>query len=471
MLDEGLSSVRAYGVPMRAVWLAPVLMIASVACAPTTTVPTATSTTPAFTSTSIPVTTSGTTTTQPAADLNLVLDEVEALAADRGVGLEVSNEAGEVLGRLDRDHPRLNVDPSTRGLTIQYLSAGGEPGGVVWHQVADMPVTTIRQPWRGQGECKVALPDGSSAPVVLVWQSGGSSAAYVDQLDGAGGVVTVVSPVWWRIGADGSVVSSVDPAYVDAVHDRNVAIWPAIAGFDADTLHLVFSDSRRRSALAAQVSQAAQRIGADGVNIDIEGYRSEDSEGFLVFVEELAELVHDWGGVVSHDLVPRSDTWDVAPHELSFWSTAPPRRELSAATDCTVLMAYDQYNRYRPAGPVASPPWVEEVLVHALRHTDPAQLVLGVPFYGRVWDPEDLERPRAMGIGDLELLVAEGRASFDPSHGLDRVELDDGRFFWVETTTGLEHRFDLVAEYGLAGWAAWRFGFDHPEIWNLVDSR
>jgi spore germination protein YaaH len=454
---------------MRAFRLALVWTITSVACASMAAVPTTISPTPP--TTSRPPTASTPASTHPTADLTLVLDEVEALAADRGISLEVSNEAGEVLGWLDRDHPELDVDPSTSGLTIRYLSLDGEPRGVAWHQVADMPVTTIRQPWRGQGECKVTLPDGSSAPVVLVWQSGGSSATYVEQLDGAGGVVTVVSPVWWRMGADGSVVSSVDPGYVDAVHDRNVAIWPAIAGFDANTHHLVFSDSRRRSKLAVEISEAAQRIGADGVNIDIEGYRTEDSDGFLVFVEELAALVHDWGGVVSHDLVPRSDTWELGAEELSFWSTAPQRTELSTTTDCTVLMAYDQYNRYRPAGPVASPQWVEEVLVHALRHTDPAQLVLGVPFYGRVWDPDDLERPRAIGIGDLELLVGKGKVSFDTSYGLDRVDLDDGRFFWVETTAGLEHRFDLVAEYGLAGWAAWRFGFDHPEIWNLVDSR
>jgi spore germination protein YaaH len=454
---------------MRAFRLALVWTITSVACASMAAVPTTISPTPP--TTSRPPTASTPASTHPTADLTLVLDEVEALAADRGISLEVSNEAGEVLGWLDRDHPELDVDPSTSGLTIRYLSLDGEPRGVAWHQVADMPVTTIRQPWRGQGECKVTLPDGSSAPVVLVWQSGGSSATYVEQLDGAGGVVTVVSPVWWRMGADGSVVSSVDPGYVDAVHDRNVAIWPAIAGFDANTHHLVFSDSRRRSKLAVEISEAAQRIGADGVNIDIEGYRTEDSDGFLVFVEELAALVHDWGGVVSHDLVPRSDTWELGAEELSFWSTAPQRTELSTTTDCTVLMAYDQYNRYRPAGPVASPQWVEEVLVHALRHTDPAQLVLGVPFYGRVWDPDDLERPRAIGMGDLELLIGKGKVSFDTSYGLDRVDLDDGRFFWVETTAGLEHRFDLVTEYGLAGWAAWRFGFDNLEIWNLVDSR
>lgn len=312
------------------------------------------------------------------------------------------------------------------------------------------------------------LPDGSSAPVALVWQTGGDTADYTAQLDGAGGMVSVVSPVWWRFDSGGNVMGGPDPHYVEAVHDRNVAIWPAVAGFDAETHHLVFSDPQRASALAARISEEAERSGADGVNIDIEGYRVEEADEVLGWVEELAALVRRWGGVVSHDLIARSDTWEVGPEELSFWSEAPLRAELSAATDCTVLMAYDEHNRYRPAGPVASPGWVEEVLAYALDRTDPDRLILGLPFYGQVWDPSDLERPRAVGIGDLEGLIDGGEVSFDASQGLDRVDLSDGRFFWAETTAGLQHRFDLVAEHGLAGWAAWRFGFDHPGIWELV---
>lgn len=431
----------------------------------------ATTTSSLETTTTSPPTNDSTTVPDVPAPLSLILDRREALAADDGIALEVSNEEEVVLGWLDRDHPELEIDSSTRKLTIRYLTANGDPAGLMWEQEPEMPVTTIRQPWRGEGECVVTLPDGSSAPVVLVWQSGGDSATYLEQLDGAEGLVTVVSPIWWRIAADGTTVSSTDSGYVEAVHDRNAAVWPAVAGFDADTHHLVFSDPERRSELAREISEEARRTGADGVNIDIEGYRAEDSGAFLAWVEELAALVRDWGGVISYDLVPRSDSWDVRPDDLAFWSTAPLRTELSRATDCTVLMAYDEHNRYRPAGPVASPRWVEEVLIHALRHTDPNQLVLGVPFYGRVWDPEDLQRPTAVGIGDLERLIEEGDVTFDPRYGLDRVDLADGRFLWAETSAGLGHRLDLVADYGLAGWAAWRFGFDGPAIWELVGDR
>lgn len=422
-------------------------------------------------STSSTTTTTGlsTTVTSPA-PLQLILDEVESLAVVEGIRLEISDDKGELLGWLDGEHPGLSVDSSTRRLTVRYHTPNGQPTEVVWEQLAELPVTTIRQPWRGGGECAATLPDGSSVPVALVWQSGGSPAEYIEQLDGAVGV-NVVSPVWWRMTGDGDVSSSTDPDYVDAVHERNVAVWPAVAGFDADVHHATFSDRARRSALAEEISRQAESIDADGVNIDIEGYRDEDADEFLAWVEELADLVRGWGGAVSLDLVPRSDTWDVGPPDLSFWSTAPLRTKLAETADCTILMAYDQYNRYRPAGPVAAPSWVEEVLIHALRHADPSQLVLGIPFYGRVWDPDDLESPTAVGIGELGRLVGGGTVGFDPAHGLDRVELGDGRFFWAETPRGLEHRFELVEGYGLAGWAAWRFGFDSPAVWEVVNER
>ncbi len=453
--------------PMRRLWPAVVLVIAS--CAPSTLAPVTSPPAPTPSSTAAttaPTTT--TTTTIPQPDLRLVLSDDEAVAVDRGIRLEVSNGSDVVLGWLDRDDPELRVPASTSELTIRYVTADGTPADVVWKQQVVRPVTDVRQPWRGDGECVVILPDGSTAPVALVWQSGGNSSSYLQQLDSAGGVVNVVSPIWWRMRGDGTVASSTDPGYVSAVHDRNVAIWPAVAGFDADAHHLVFSSPQRSSELATEISEEARRIGADGVNIDLEGYRVEDSDGFLAWVEELADLVHGWGGTVSYDLVPRSDAWDVTPEELEFWSTAPQRAALSRVTDCTILMAYDQHNRYRAAGPVASPAWVEDVLTYELRHADPAELVLGVPFYARIWDPAELDSPAAVGIGELDGLIGQGEVSHDPATGLDHVVLPDGRFFWAETIEGLEHRFDLVDGYGLAGWAAWRFGFDSPDIWNKI---
>ena len=187
------------------------------------------------------------------------------------------------------------------------------------------------------------------------------------------------------------------------------------------------------------------------------------------FVAALTDHLHEWGGVVSVDAVPRSDDWVVSPEEYEFCSTAPLRRELAAASDFMILMAYDQHNGLRPVGPVADPEWVEEILAYELRYSDPHQLILGVPMYGRIWNEADVESPRAIGIGAIAATADAGVVEDDPEFSVPRVDLDNGRFTWLEDYAAFRVRAELVPEYGLSGWAAWRLGLDTPEAWNQLN--
>lgn len=423
-----------------------------------TTVVTPTTTIPDATTTTIPDAT--TTTTLPSVVIELQARELATMSADTTV--QVQDTAGMWIVDLDAAHPTATVPlAGTATVHVSYQLRGVDTG-VQWQQVISMDSLVISQPWRSD-EQRCTVGD-SGEPVVLIWQSLGDRASYRAQLDAAPALVNVVSPIWWFVQADGSISDAADAGYVTDVHDRGRAIWPAIAGLDADANHAAFSTATNRARLSQQLSDRARDIGADGINLDIEGYRDEDAPAFTAFVAELVPLVHDWGGVVSYDVIPRTDTWEVTPPELSFWSTAPERRELAALVDCMILMAYDQHNRFRPDGPVAAPAWVEENLRYLLRYTDPQNTVLGLPFYGRIWNPADLSTPRAVGVGRLP----SGAGSFDDEFGLEKVMLDDGRFYWNESPEVLSERLGLIEEFGLAGWAAWRFGFDTPSLWAAL---
>ncbi len=350
--------------------------------------------------------------------------------------------------------------PAGGTVTFAYLTPAGAPTGVCWRQVVPAGGSMIaQQPWRTG-----ARGDGS---IVLAWQATGDTPRYVAQLDAAPGL-TVTSPVWWHVTAAGGLTGQGDQALVDAARARGIEVWPAIASLDAGRTRAALSDPARRRALAQEVSARAQRVGATGVNIDIEGFHVPDAPLVTAFARDLTAAVHGWGGVTSFDLTVRSDTWQLTVAEGPFWSTAPDRRALAEAVDYVILMAYDQHNRVRPAGPVADQPWVEDALRYLLRYADPAQVILGVPFYGRVWDPADLARPRAVGMAALADLVASGTRTADPNFAVDRVDLPDGRFTWAELPDGLAARRDLVGRYGLAGIAAWRLGFDSPAVWGHV---
>ncbi len=397
------------------------------------------------------------TTVPPGRTVEVVLHDAERLAARDGVTVAVS-VGGTEVGRLHDDVALLEI-PAIVGdveLELTYLTPTGAATEVTWNQtvVENSAHATVIQPWR--------RPDRSPAWHVLAWSRGADRDRAVAAIDGDS-AITVHSPLTWFLDAEGALVGSPDADLIARAHVVGAAVWPAVQGIDADRIHALVTDDAHRRAAVEEIAAASAAARADGVNIDIEGFRNEDAADVSAFIEELAAAVHEWGGVVSYDLVPRSDSWDVIPEELAYWSTAPQRRRIAAAVDLTILMAYDQHNRFRPAGPVASPAWIEETLIYMLRYADPQDIILGLPAYGRIWDPAALDAPRAVSLGHLATLG--GRRSPDAEFGIDRVDLDDGRFFWAEHEE-TSNRIGLAETYGLSGVAIWRLGLDSPALWE-----
>jgi spore germination protein YaaH len=58
-----------------------------------------------------------------------------------------------------------------------------------------------------------------------------------------------------------------------------------------------------------------------------------------------------------------------------------------------------------------------------------------------------------------------------PDKGQHYVEFREGgttRKIWMEDVRSMERRAALVRRYGVAGVAAWRRGFEAPEIWGVL---
>ena len=410
---------------------------------------TATTTAPVPDTTVLPTTT---VTTLPVATVGVRLSEIEARAATGSLV-----QVGETvrLGPGDSDVLLLPYDrPVT--LAINYIVDGvaTEPAWTQEVQAAADGTTEviIEQPWRH------SVP--AAEPIVLGWQAVGDSATYLEQLAAAPGL-TVTSPRWWTLDADGFLVGETDEDFVAAAHDLGLEVWPYVTnGFEPARTRRALGDDKQRKMLAAQLSGAAQLAGADGVNVDFEAFSWVDRNNFTAFVSELSEFVHGWGGAVSVDVTARTDdTFSGSRINLSRYD----RRALAEVSDYLAVMAYDEYNRLRPSGPTASQEWSQAAVHWLLRYVDPDQILLGIPFYSRIWDPDDLFKPRTATIGRVVDLAESNPRAFDPEFGIDRVELDDGRYFWAEDYDNLANRIALAREAGVAGVAIWRIGFDTPE--------
>jgi len=148
--------------------------------------------------------------------------------------------------------------------------------------------------------------------------------------------------------------------------------------------------------------------------------------------------------------------------------------------DYMAVMTYDETPAASPvAGPVASLPWVERGLVGVLEEVPREKLLLGVPFYTRLWKETSLgggrvrTTSRALSMEEAESLLRERGLSprWDPDAGQHFATFEEGgsRYrIWLEDDRSMAARASLVVKYGLAGIASWRRGYEKPSTWKVI---
>jgi hypothetical protein len=294
----------------------------------------------------------------------------------------------------------------------------------------------------------------------------GENAEKAAQPDRTG--IDVLAPTWFELNVDGILLNEADR--VD--FGEGMAVWGvATNSFDPDWTTQMLNDPALRRKTIAQLMFYAAFYDLDGINIDFENIYLSDQELLTTFVAELSALARPAGLVLSMDVT--------VPGGSDQWSKVYDRAALDPLLDYLVLMAYDEHWASSPRpGSVASRPWVERGITSTLEITGrPDKLLLGLPFYTRVWD---VDGNRATGSATLTIrhtgnyLADKNTERFDdPAADQTVVSFSvDGqeKRIWLEDARSMTWRLKLASEYGLAGVAGWRRGFETPEILRLIEN-
>ncbi|MBE3519883.1 MAG: glycosyl hydrolase [Firmicutes bacterium] len=286
--------------------------------------------------------------------------------------------------------------------------------------------------------------------------------------------VNVVSPTWFSLSqTPGEVLNTADARYVRWAHSRGYHVWGLFSnGFDPVRTRSVIRDSDLRDRVIAQILLYAKAYSLDGINIDFENVYHADASYLTQFVRELVPMARQQGLVVSMDVTVKSES----PN----WSLCYERRKLAEVLDYVILMAYDQYPWGSPvAGPVSTIPWTEDCIKKTLEEVPREKLILGVPFYTRLWterrqDGQFQVSSKALGMEAAEKWLQDRgiTAERDPETGLRYVQRTEGDVtykLWLEDEESMKMRMMLMEKYGLAGVAAWRRGFEKPSIYEVIE--
>ncbi|MCR4763605.1 MAG: chitinase [Lachnospiraceae bacterium] len=315
----------------------------------------------------------------------------------------------------------------------------------------------------------------SDQPVVLAWHAV-AGAAGNDTLDeliaatnaGEKNGLNTISPTWFSLSDnEGNINSFASASYVNKAHDKGVAVWAAVDNFNGDgDAAEVLSRRAYRSRLIDRLMEESDACGLDGINVDFEGIPADSGEDYIEFIRELSIACRKKQLVLSIDnYVP-----------MGALNDHYNRKEQGIVADYVIVMAYDEhYKGSKEAGSVASIGFVEEGIRRTVDEVPAEKVIGGIPFYTRVWATRDGSVDSdALDMNSAQEWVSqrEVQLSWDEETCQNYGEFTekDGtlRQVWMEDAESIRTKITVMGTYHIAGVAAWRLGYEKPEIWSAI---
>ena len=290
--------------------------------------------------------------------------------------------------------------------------------------------------------------------------------------------VNVVSPSFFYIDENGAFRENVGEsgqAYIEWAHGNGYKVWPMVSNAPAanESLEItseIMNSYENRKKLIEEIVDACVAYDLDGINIDFENMKQEDIDLYSRFIIELTPRLNEIGMVVSVDVT--------APDGGETWSMCFDRNVIGDVADYIIFMAYDQNGiSSTTAGTTAGYNWIELNLVKFLQteEIDSDKLILGIPFYTRIWTVDangDVVRNPTVNMEDIEDVIPDGvQKTWDDELKQYYVEYQDGEYtrkMWIEDVESLKAKVSLVNENNLAGVASWQYGMETEDVWPML---
>ena len=353
----------------------------------------------------------------------------------------------------------------TYGKWVRVLTADGVIGCIKNKYLVDKTEETVEARLEERQYNHIAMDE----TVCLAWHQVTSEAANSSldsALEGTSGV-NVISPTWFQLADNnGGLSSYASLDYVTECHNRGLQVWALFSNFERDDVSssTVLNNTASRDNLINNIIAKAVAYDLDGVNIDFEQLDEECADGFIEFIRELSIKCEN------NDLVLSVDNYVPSSYH-AFYNY----EEQGKYADYVVIMGYDEhYGGDDEAGSTASLSFVSQGVTDMLEYVSADQIVLGMPFYTRIWESD----------GDTltsSVLYMSKTAEYLEKHNATTTWLDDqGQYYaeftedgktyqiWVEDAESMAKKLQVMQSNNLAGAAFWKLTLESDSIWDVI---
>lgn len=296
--------------------------------------------------------------------------------------------------------------------------------------------------------------------------------------------INVLSPTWFYLDDnEGNIKNLASTDYVKYCHQNGIEVWALISNLENPkaSAEEVLNHTSKRDHLINQIMAAAIEYDLDGINIDFEALSPDTEDGYIQFVRELSIKCRKNNIVLSID--------NYVPTEYTAFYN---RQEQAVFADYIIIMGYDEHYRgSEEEGSVASIGFVRAGVLNTLKEVPAEQIILGMPFFTRIWEltpreglgddvdaaAEDI-KPYTISCTEVGMQAAEDAYT---QNGAEKQWLKDvGQYYteyesngltykiWLEDEASIEEKCKLAKEHALAGAAYWKLGLERNSIWDII---
>ena len=301
--------------------------------------------------------------------------------------------------------------------------------------------------------------------------------------------LNVISPTWFRVvdntgktpysyetklGGDNNlyIQDLGNNNYINDSKMEGYKVWALLkTDFDSKTTTKLLNDDVARQSLIENVKALILKYNLDGINMDFENMYVSDKDKYTQFVREMSEMTKS---------IDRTLSVDITKYDAhgGTWSLCYDRTEIAKYADYVALMSYDQNGTWSDkGGSVASLWWVEDALKLTLKEVPSEKLLLGVPFYTRLWQEKNgkVVKTSAIGMKTAQEKIKQAGAQivYDAASGQNYAEWSsNGSVYkiWLEDELSMTKRVALIEKYNLAGVASWSKTFETSNIWTVINA-
>ena len=316
--------------------------------------------------------------------------------------------------------------------------------------------------------------DKSNEKINMFWDYFYSEESIPDRTGQSFEGVNVVSPSFFVLNSDGEIRTNIGyrgEAYINWAHGNGYEVW---AMFSNDSLQQltsdIINDYEARKNLILDIVELAKQYGLDGINIDFENMYREDEDMFSRFIIELEPRLKAIGKTLSVDVT--------APDGADSWSMCYDRNVIGDVADYIIFMGYDQYGEASTEpGTTSGYEWVKVNLDKFVEteEIEPEKIILGLPFYTRVWTTQNgkLVRTDVVVMKNVDTNIPAGvEKVWDEVTRQNYIKYDSNgytREMWIEDIESYKEKLLLINEYGLGGVANWCKDMEPQEIWSVIN--